>query len=150
MRILLQVIEEGTIEVEDEEVASVKSALCLYVAVEGEDDLSLVDGLAEKILNLRVFPDDDRPFQLSARDTGSEVLLISNFTLAGSTASGRRPSWSAAADPAVAQDVMERLSETLAAGGLSVSHGSFGTRMRVTTVNDGPTNLLILTAGSES
>lgn len=143
MRALLQVVDSGRVTVDDRDIASIGRGLCVYVGVEVGDTPAAAQRVAARIARLRVFPSEKGLFDRSVGDIGGDILLISNFTLAGRLDSGRRPSWSAASPPDDALPVFDALAEALRAAGVSVALGDFGAEMVVTTSNHGPTNLLV-------
>ena len=111
------------------------------VGVERSDDESAADYLADKTAELRVFADDDGRMNRSVEEVGGAVLVVSQFTLAASTRRGRRPSYSAAAGPELAQALYERFMARLRRRGVQVASGVFQAMMQVELVNDGPVTL---------
>lgn len=109
---------------------------------DGTDD---ADRLAAKLFGLRIFDDDDGVMNLGAADVGAEFLVVSQFTLYGDTAKGRRPSWIAAARPEHAEPLVARVVDQLRAAGATVETGRFRTEMQVELVNDGPVTLIVET-----
>ena len=144
MRILLQRVERASVSVDGKTVSAIGPGLCALLGV-GKGD-SEKDGalLADKLLNLRVFPDAAGRFDRSVLDTQGEILVISQFTLYGDCRKGRRPSLAEAAAPEEAhrlyRDFVDRLARTL---GPRVSTGTFQAHMKVSLVNDGPVTFLI-------
>jgi D-tyrosyl-tRNA(Tyr) deacylase len=131
-----------------EVTGSIGPGLCVLVGVTHDDDQAIVARLADKLLNLRIFDDDDGLMNLSLADrlgAGAEaaVLVVSQFTLYGDTSRGRRPSWIDAARPEVAEPLIDQLVEQLCSLGLEVATGRFRTQMAVDLVNDGPVTLII-------
>ena len=126
-------------------VGEIGPGLCVLVGVTHDDDEAAAQALAAKVWNLRVFDDADGVMNLSAADTGREVLVVSQFTLYGDTRKGRRPSYVAAARPEVAEPLVERVVEELRSLGATVATGRFRTDMAVALVNDGPVTLLVET-----
>jgi D-tyrosyl-tRNA(Tyr) deacylase len=124
-------------------VGSIGPGLCVFVGVTHDDGLGQADKLADKLWGLRVFADDHGVMNRSAADTLAEVLVVSQFTLYGDTTRGRRPSWSAAARPEVAEPLIDRVVDQLRSSGATVATGRFRTDMRVELVNDGPVTLSI-------
>jgi D-tyrosyl-tRNA(Tyr) deacylase len=124
--------------VDGQDIAAIGPGLLVLLGVrrgDGEDD---ADRLADKLLKLRVFDDAEGRMDLSVGDAGGEILCVSQFTLYGDARRGNRPSWVDAAPPEEAEPLYERVRERLGAKG-----GSFGARMAVELVNDGPVTLLI-------
>jgi D-aminoacyl-tRNA deacylase len=138
MRALVQRVSEASVTVGGEEVARIGPGLLVLLGVRRGDTEAEADRIAAKLLALRVFEDADGKMNLSVRDTGGEVLCVSQFTLYGETRKGNRPSFVDAAPPEEAERLYERVREGLAARG-----GVFGARMAVALVNDGPVTLLI-------
>lgn len=127
-------------------VAEIGVGLVLLVGVGREDGLGAYDRLAEKVANLRVFPDEAGKMNRSVRDVGGEVLVVPQFTLYGDVRRGRRPSFDAAAPPEIAADRVEAFARALEARGLPVRRGAFREHMEVELVNDGPVTLWLDTA----
>jgi D-tyrosyl-tRNA(Tyr) deacylase len=128
----------------DWEVAgSIGPGLCVLVGATHTDTEALADKLADKLWGLRIFDDDDGVMNRSVDDVGGSLLVVSQFTLYGDTAKGRRPSWIAAARPEQAEPLVDRVVERLRSLGATVETGRFRTDMRVDLVNDGPVTLLL-------
>ena len=125
---------------------SIGGGLLILLGVGLEDDEAAVIKLVEKILALRIFPNDEGKFDKSVLDIKGEILLISQFTLLASLKGGRRPDFIAAARPEKAEPLYRRSAELFAAAGLTVRTGEFGASMAVESVNDGPVTILVDTA----
>ncbi|MDY7104376.1 MAG: D-aminoacyl-tRNA deacylase [Actinomycetota bacterium] len=117
--------------------------LCVLVGVTHDDDTAGAAKLAGKIWNLRIMDDDEGVMNRSVADTTGEVLVVSQFTLYGDTAKGRRPSWIAAARPEQAEPLVDSVVAELRSLGATVATGRFRTDMAVELVNDGPVTLLV-------
>lgn len=126
-----------------EAVARCGTGLLLLVGVGAEDDGTEIPGLAAKIAGLRVFEDADGKMNLSLDDVSGEVLVVPNFTLYGDVGKGRRPSWTGASPPEVAEERVEALCRKLEEHGATVHRGVFGADMEVELVNDGPVTLVL-------
>lgn len=126
-------------------VGAIGPGLCVLVGVTHDDDTADADRLADKLWGLRIFDDDAGVMNRSIADVGGEVLVVSQFTLYGDTAKGRRPSWIAAARPEHAEPLVERVVTSLRALGATVATGRFRTDMHVTLTNDGPVTLMLET-----
>ena len=117
--------------------------LCVLLGIaEGDDEVEAVR-LAEKTARLRIFENEEGKFDRSLLDTGGEALVISQFTLLADTAKGNRPSFSGAARPELAESLYERFVQALRELGVQVETGTFGARMAVELVNDGPVTIVI-------
>lgn len=143
MRALVQRVTAASVVVEGEVVGAIGPGLCVLVGVTHDDDEQVADKIADKLWNLRIFDDDAGVMNRSAADVGAEILVVSQFTLYGDTAGGRRPSYVAAARPETAEPLVERVVATLRGMGATVATGRFRTEMQVTLTNDGPVTLLI-------
>jgi D-tyrosyl-tRNA(Tyr) deacylase len=119
------------------------AGLCVLLGVAEGDDAAVADRLAEKIAKLRIFADGDGKFDRSVVDVGGAVLVVSQFTLLGDTAKGKRPSFTAAARPEVAETLYERFAERLRELGIPVETGVFGAKMTIEIVNDGPVTIIL-------
>ncbi len=118
---------------------------CVLVGVTHGDGEAEADKLAAKLAGLRIFDDADGVMNLGATEVGADFLVVSQFTLYGDTAKGRRPSWIAAARPEHAEPLVERVVQQLRAAGVRVATGRFRTEMQVDLVNDGPVTLIVET-----
>ena len=128
-----------------EVVGRIGAGMCVLVGVTHDDGRAEADKLAGKLAGLRIFADGDGVMNLAAADVGADFLVVSQFTLYGDTAKGRRPSWVAAARPEHAEPLVERVVEQLRATGARVETGRFRTDMHVDIVNDGPVTLIVET-----
>jgi D-tyrosyl-tRNA(Tyr) deacylase len=143
MRILLQRVSRASVTVESETTGAIGSGLLAYVGVASTDTLEDVDYLSEKLSTIRLFPDHRGRFDQSVTDVAGSVLIVSQFTLYADTKRGRRPRFSDAASPDVAEPLIQALTDRLHAGGLHIESGRFGTMMEVNAVNDGPVNIML-------
>ena len=143
MRALVQRVTGARVRIQGEVVGEIGPGLCVLVGVTHDDDGATADRLAEKVWNLRVFADADGVMNVPLADAGGEALVVSQFTLYGDTRRGRRPSWVAAAPPAVAEPLVDAFAAALRALGATVATGRFGADMQVELVNDGPVTVLL-------
>jgi D-aminoacyl-tRNA deacylase len=134
----VQRVSEASVTVDGEEIARIGRGLLVLLGVRAGDGIEEADRLAGKLERLRVFEDDEGRMNLSVRDIDGELLVVSQFTLYGDARKGNRPSFVEAAPPEVAEPLYERVRAALGAQG-----GSFGARMQVALVNDGPVTLLL-------
>jgi D-tyrosyl-tRNA(Tyr) deacylase len=128
-----------------EVVGEIGEGLCVLVGVTHADDEAKAAKLADKVWNLRVFPDDAGQMNVAVGSVGGAVLVVSQFTLYGDTRRGRRPSWVAAAPPEVAEPLVTAFVEALRRLGAGVATGRFRADMAVELVNEGPVTLLLET-----
>lgn len=143
MKGLLQRVSSARVEVEGEVVGAIDRGLMVLVAVEPEDTRASADKLLHKLLNYRVFSDTQGKMNLSLKDVGGGLLLVSQFTLAADTRSGMRPSFSTAAPPALGAELYEYLLAQARVQHEGVACGRFGADMQVHLVNDGPVTFLL-------
>ena len=143
MRGLVQRVTEASVTVGGEVVGSIGPGLCVLVGVTHADTDAQARTLAEKLWHLRIFSDDEGRMNLPVAAVGAEVLVVSQFTLYGDTARGRRPSWVAAAPPDHAEPMIELMCDHLRHLGATVATGRFRADMTVELTNDGPVTLLV-------
>ena len=143
MRALVQRVTEARVRVGAEIVGEIGAGLCVLVGVTHDDAPPTATKLAAKVAHLRVFDDESGAMNRSLLDTGGSALVVSQFTLYGDTARGRRPSWVAAARPEHAEPLVDAFAAALAAQGVPVATGRFRADMQVALVNDGPVTLLV-------
>jgi D-aminoacyl-tRNA deacylase len=143
MRAVVQRVSRATVRVEEQVVSEIGAGLLILLGVAGGDTDADADALAGKVARLRIFPDDAERFDRSVIDTGGGVLVVSQFTLLADTSKGNRPSFTRAADPAVAERLYERFCAALGEHCTVVERGVFGARMEVELVNDGPVTIVL-------
>jgi D-tyrosyl-tRNA(Tyr) deacylase len=136
-------VRHASVRVDEEIVGAIGLGLLVLLGVDVSDGNSDADYLADKIIGLRIFNDDDGKFNRSLEDVGGAVLLVSQFTLHGDCRKGRRPSFIAAARPEQAIPLYERVGSLLREKGVEVANGIFGAHMEVELLNDGPVTLLL-------
>jgi D-aminoacyl-tRNA deacylase len=143
MRAVVQRVKESRVEVKGETAGSIGAGLLILLGVGEDDSEKDCSYLAEKIANLRIFPDHRDLMNLSVIDTGGEALVVSQFTLWGDCRKGRRPSFTKAARPERANELYEHFIDLLKKKGLTVATGMFQEMMDVYLVNDGPVTLIL-------
>ena len=143
MRVVLQRVSRASVTVDGDVVASIGHGLLLLVGVEDGDTQADADAAVTKVADLRIFSDDMGRMNRSVLDVGGEALVVSQFTLAADVRKGRRPSFTRAADPAVAAPMVDAFAAQLAAAGVATQQGVFGAMMDVELVNDGPVTIVI-------
>ncbi|MFV8826846.1 D-aminoacyl-tRNA deacylase [Alkalihalobacterium sp. APHAB7] len=143
MKVVLQRVSEASVKVNEEVVGKIDSGLMLLVGITHEDTIDDVKYLTDKIVNLRIFEDEEDKLNLSLLDVGGQILSISQFTLYGDCRKGRRPNFMGAAKPDVAEPLYETFNEQLRQKGVQVETGVFGAMMDVQLINHGPVTLII-------
>lgn len=143
MRAVVQRVRRAKVTVGEEVTGEIAAGWLLLLGIAPNDSAKEVDWLAEKIANLRAFQDDVGKMNLSVQDVHGAVLVVSQFTLCGDCLKGRRPGFSGAAPPAVAEPLYESFIVALKALGIPVATGRFGADMQVELVNDGPVTFVI-------
>ena len=140
MRCLIQRVSSASVTVDGNVIGEVGPGLLVLVCAMQGDTEKEADWLARKVVNLRIFRDDDRRMNRSLLDVGGEALIVSQFTLAAET-KGNRPGFSSAAAPEDGRRLYAHFSSQVAALGVKVANGSFGADMQVALVNDGPVTI---------
>ena len=143
MRIVLQRVSQASVTIDGRVAGAIGRGFCLLVGLTHTDTAAAVDWMAEKVAGLRLFPDADGKMNLGLDEVGGGLLVISQFTLYGDAAKGRRPSFIDAARPETAIPLYERFVAQLRARGLEVATGEFGADMQVEIHNDGPVTLIL-------
>lgn len=147
MRAVIQRVSRAEVTVDSELVGQIGTGLVVLVGVGPDDGEAEVQLLADKLVGLRIFPDDEGRMNRSVQDVGGGVLVVSQFTLYGDARKGRRPSFVGAAVSEVAEPLVAALATRVAAAGVQVATGRFGAMMEVDLVNSGPVTLILEVAG---
>ena len=141
---VIQRVSEASVEIGGSIKSQIKSGLLVLVGIEDADGQEDIDWLAAKIVNLRIFNDVDEVMNVSVKDSGGDIILVSQFTLQASTKKGNRPSYIKAAKPEVAVPIYEKFVRAVAIElGKPVQTGEFGADMKVSLVNDGPVTIVM-------
>ena len=143
MRVVLQRVSEASVTIENNVKSSIKSGLLLLVGIEDEDHQEEIEWLCRKIINMRIFSDEDDKMNLSLKDIDGEALIISQFTLHASTKKGNRPSFIKAAEPNIAKKSYDQFCTKLKDVNIPVQTGCFGAMMEVGLINDGPVTIVL-------
>jgi D-aminoacyl-tRNA deacylase len=143
MRAVIQRVIEAQVRVDGQVVGQIAAGLLVYLGVAQGDGPEDVAFMADKIVALRIFADAEGKMNRSVRDTGGQILLVSQFTLCGDCRKGRRPGFDLAADPGLAQALYEQVRDLIASRGTGVQTGAFRQHMHVTSTNDGPVTFLL-------
>lgn len=143
MRVIVQRSKEAQVSVDDVVIGQISKGLVLLVGITHDDIEQDARYLAEKIVNLRIFEDDNHRMNLSLKDVGGSILSISQFTLYGDCCNGRRPSFVHAAKPELAEPLYHIFNEIIRGQGIEVQTGKFGAAMDVSLINWGPVTLIV-------
>jgi D-tyrosyl-tRNA(Tyr) deacylase len=145
VRALVQRVSRAEVRCDGERTGAIGLGLVALVGVTHDDDDAAADKLADKLVHLRVFGDEDGRMNRSVLDVGGAILVVSQFTLYGDTRKGRRPSYVDAAPPEQAEPLVDRVAAAIAGHGVEVATGRFRTHMEVELTNNGPVTLLLET-----
>ena len=143
MRAVVQRVKYTKLEVDGELISEIPFGLTVFLGVKSGDSEKQADFLMKKVAGLRIFEDEDGKMNLSVKDVGGEVLLVSQFTLYGDASKGNRPSFTLAERPEKAEPLYEYALEALKAQGVTVKKGVFGADMKISQLNDGPVTILL-------
>ncbi|MCW3491272.1 D-aminoacyl-tRNA deacylase [Dethiobacter alkaliphilus] len=143
MRVVIQRVSSARVDVDGETTGKINRGFLILLGVSPEDNEDDIAYLAEKTVNLRIFEDDAGKMNLSLLDIAGEALVVSQFTLYADTRKGRRPGFSGAAAPDLAQQLYEKFCEELRVRGITVATGRFGAMMDVSLTNHGPVTIII-------
>ncbi len=143
MKAVIQRVSEANVKVDGEIVGEISHGLLLLIGIDEEDEKADADWLVQKILNLRIFGDEDGKLNLSVLDISGEILCISQFTLIADYKKGNRPSFIKAAKPDKAIPLFEYFKTQIAQSNLKIESGIFGADMKVSLLNDGPVTIVM-------
>jgi D-tyrosyl-tRNA(Tyr) deacylase len=143
MRAVCQRVSQASVTVDGEVVGKIGLGWLVLLGVGPNDDEATAARMADKIVGLRVFEDEAGKMNRSVVDVGGALLVVSQFTLYADTSRGRRPGFTGAAPPALAEPLVERFAEIVRESGLTVATGRFGASMQVALVNDGPVTIVL-------
>ena len=143
MKAVIQRVSEASVQVEGNTVGQIRKGLMLLIGIDEQDEKTDANWLIQKILNLRIFGDENEKLNLSIKDISGEILCISQFTLIADYKRGNRPSFIKAAKPDKAIPLFEYFKEEIAKSGLKTESGIFGADMKVSLINDGPVTIVM-------
>ena len=143
MKVVIQRVKKASVTVEGNMIGKINEGLLVFLGVTHGDTKEKADFLVKKLLNLRIFNDDNHKMNLSVKDINGEVLVVSQFTLYADTTSGNRPSFTEAAKPDSANELYEYFIQKSKEHGIEVKSGEFGADMKVELLNDGPVTIII-------
>lgn len=143
MKALIQRVKSASVTIDGELYSKIGKGLLVFLGVEKEDTVENCEKLSQKVLNLRIFEDENDKMNLSVNDVKGEVLVVSQFTLCGDCKKGTRPSFDKAAHPDIAVKLYEDFVEKIRASGLKTETGKFRAMMDVELINDGPVTFMV-------
>ena len=144
MKVVIQRVSQASVTIDEKIVAAIQNGLLVLVGIEDADSQEDIDWLAAKVANIRIFGDENQVMNLSVKDIGGDVIVVSQFTLHANTKKGNRPSYSKASKPEVAIPLYENFVNTLELElGKKVQTGVFGADMKVLLLNDGPVTIIM-------
>lgn len=143
MKAVIQRVKNTALRVDGRLISSIEGGLCVFLGVGVGDSTANADKLAYKIARLRIFEDDNGKMNLSVKDVGKEVLMVSQFTLYGDCTHGNRPSFTGAELPERANELYEYCVKKLSEEGITVKRGVFGADMKINQLNDGPVTIIM-------
>jgi len=144
LKVVIQRVTSASVTIETEIAANIQSGLLVLVGIEDEDSQEDINWLSQKIINLRIFGDENEVMNLSVKDIQGDVIIVSQFTLYASTKKGNRPSYIKASKPEIAIPLYEKFVKQMEFElGKKIQTGKFGADMKVALVNDGPVTIII-------
>lgn len=143
MRLVVQKVSQSSVKIEGEIVGAIDKGYMVLVGITNGDDELLVEKMVDKLVNLRIFEDENDKLNLSLLDVGGSVLSISQFTLYANCKKGRRPSFIDAAKPDISSPLYDFFNKKLEEKGINVERGVFGAMMEVSLINDGPATIIL-------
>lgn len=144
MKAVVQRVKKANVKVDEKIIGSIESGLLVFLAVNSNDDMSVIEWMCNKLVNLRVFPDVQRKMNKSVLDIDGEILIISNFTLYGDVARGFRPSFIKSAPPEISKPIYYKMIKYMKEKyPIKVEEGEFGAMMDIELINDGPVTVII-------
>jgi D-tyrosyl-tRNA(Tyr) deacylase len=144
LKVVIQRVSSASVTTEAEIVANIQSGLLVLVGIEDEDSQEDINWLSQKIINLRIFGDENNVMNLSVKDIQADIIIVSQFTLHASTKKGNRPSYIKASKPEMAIPMYEKFVKQMELEiGKKIQTGKFGADMKVALVNDGPVTIII-------
>ncbi len=144
MKVVIQRVSSASVTIETEIVANIQSGLLVLVGIEDGDSVEDINWLSQKVINLRIFGDENEVMNLSVKDIQGDIIIVSQFTLHASTKKGNRPSYIKASKPEIAVPLYEKFVQQMELElGKRIQTGKFGADMKVALVNDGPVTIII-------
>ena len=143
MKVLIQRVKKASVTIDNELYSSINKGILALVGIEKGDNIEQIEKAAKKIVNLRIFPDENDRMNKSLLDINGEMLIVSQFTLCGDCKKGTRPSFDKSAPPDIANSLYEKFIKEVSNYGINTGTGKFGAMMDVELINDGPVTFMI-------
>ena len=143
MKVLIQRVKQASVTIDNKLYSSINKGILALVGIEKSDTFENVQKMAKKLVNLRIFTDENDKMNLSLLDINSEMLIVSQFTLCGNCKKGTRPSFDTSASPEIANKLYEDFIKEIASYGVKYGTGQFGAMMDVALINDGPVTFML-------
>lgn len=142
MRLVIQRVGEAKVRIDKKTIAKINNGMLILVGIGKDDNKAIVIKTAQKVLKLRIFPDDHHDINRSIKDISGEILAVSQFTLLADTSHGNRPGFTNAAEPEKAKQLFNLFVQELKKSGLNIKTGEFGSYMNVHLINNGPVTII--------
>ena len=143
MKVLIQRVKKASVKIENELYSTINKGILAFVGIEKGDNQEMTDKLAAKVVNLRIFPDENGKMNRSLLDIQGEILIVSQFTLCSDCKKGTRPSFDNSAPPDIANELYELFVQIVCDNNISVKTGKFGAMMDIELINDGPVTFML-------
>lgn len=143
MKLLIQRVKKASVTIDDKVYSSIDKGILAFVGIEKGDTCEQVEKLAKKVINLRIFSDENDKMNYSLLDVNGEMLIVSQFTLCGDCKKGTRPSFDKSAPPMIANELYEKFVALISDYGIKTGTGKFGAMMDVELINDGPVTFML-------
>ena len=143
MRLVVQKVSQSNVKIDGDVVGKIDQGFMVLVGITNDDNEKIVDKMVDKLINLRIFEDENEKLNLSLLDVKGSILSISQFTLYANCRKGRRPSFLDAAKPEISKPLYEYFNQKLVEKGIPVGTGVFGAMMEVSLINDGPVTIIL-------
>lgn len=143
MKALVQRVKSASVEIDGKLFSKINAGMLIFLGVEKDDKVENAENLAKKVVKFRIFEDENEKMNYSILDTKGEILVVSQFTLAGNCEKGNRPSFENAAKPEIANELYEQFVTYLKAFGIKTETGKFRAMMNVSLINDGPVTFML-------